>query len=117
MISQSRHSTATLIKTATRPATALATRPSTSIYTQKYNLSKLQFTRSYTDSPSSMSKPIPKSESEWQAVLSKEQFRVLRQKGTEYPGTGKYNKHYPKEGTYQCAGCGADLYKARNQQF
>ena len=30
---------------------------------------------------------------------------MLRQKGTEFPGTGEYNKHYPEEGTYNCVGC------------
>ena len=39
-----------------------------------------------------------------QTRLSPEQYRVLRQKGTERAGTGEYNKHY-KAGTYTCAGC------------
>lgn len=52
---------------------------------------------------------VQKSESEWRAVLSPEQFRILRQKGTERPGTGKYNKH-KASGTYDCAGCGTPLY-------
>ncbi|KAL1932331.1 hypothetical protein VTP01DRAFT_9387 [Rhizomucor pusillus] len=50
-----------------------------------------------------------KSESEWRAILTPEQFRILRQKGTEPPGTGEYNKHYEK-GVYHCAGCDAPLY-------
>jgi len=37
--------------------------------------------------------PIQKTESEWRAILSPEQFRILRQKGTEPPGSGEYNKH------------------------
>lgn len=45
-----------------------------------------------------------------------EQFRILRQKGTEAPGTGTYNKHYPSTGTYACAGCSAPLYTA-SQKF
>lgn len=45
-------------------------------------------------------------------MLSPQQFRVLRQKGTEAPGTSEYNKHYPKEGEYACVGCGAKLYRA-----
>ncbi|WCJ18140.1 Peptide methionine sulfoxide reductase B5 [Euphorbia peplus] len=55
--------------------------------------------------------PIHKSDDEWRAVLSPEQFRILRQKGTEYPGTGEYNKFY-EEGVYSCAGCGTPLYKS-----
>ncbi|KAF9570932.1 hypothetical protein EC968_001181 [Mortierella alpina] len=51
----------------------------------------------------------PKSEEEWRAVLSPEQFRVLRQKGTERPNTGEYNKHTDK-GVYTCAGCHTPLY-------
>ncbi|OBZ84294.1 Peptide methionine sulfoxide reductase B5 [Choanephora cucurbitarum] len=50
-----------------------------------------------------------KTEQEWRAVLSPEQFRVLRQKGTEAPGVGQYNKFYQK-GVYHCAGCDAPLY-------
>ena len=44
--------------------------------------------------------PIQKGEDEWQAVLSREQFRVIREKGTEAPYTGEYDKHMPSEGTY-----------------
>ncbi|KAF9942312.1 hypothetical protein BGZ67_002334 [Mortierella alpina] len=51
----------------------------------------------------------PKSDEEWRAVLSPEQFRVLRQKGTERPNTGEYNKHTEK-GVYTCAGCHTPLY-------
>ncbi|CEI96748.1 Putative 40S ribosomal protein S20 [Rhizopus microsporus] len=50
-----------------------------------------------------------KTDAEWRAILTPEQFRVLRQKGTEPPGTGKYNKFYEK-GVYHCAGCDAPLY-------
>ncbi|KAH9935068.1 peptide methionine sulfoxide reductase msrB [Amylocystis lapponica] len=52
-----------------------------------------------------------KSESEWQAILSPEQFRILRQKATEPGGTGKY-EHFKGEGIYSCAGCGTPLYKS-----
>ncbi|CAM8926701.1 unnamed protein product [Rhodiola kirilowii] len=54
---------------------------------------------------------ITKTEEEWRVVLSPEQFRILRQKGTEYPGTGKYNKFY-EDGVYKCAGCETPLYKS-----
>ncbi|KAI3841767.1 hypothetical protein MKX03_035636 [Papaver bracteatum] len=55
--------------------------------------------------------PVQKSEEEWRAILSPEQFRILRQKGTEYPGTGEYNKFYG-DGVYTCAGCNTPLYKS-----
>ena len=57
----------------------------------------------------SESYPIVKSESEWKSELTPEQFRVLRQKGTEYPGSGAYDQHF-KPGHYTCAGCGAKLF-------
>ncbi|KAL3730132.1 hypothetical protein ACJRO7_027176 [Eucalyptus globulus] len=44
---------------------------------------------------------VRKSEEEWQAVLSPEQFHILRQKGTEL---------FFEEGLYNCAGCGTPLY-------
>lgn len=44
-----------------------------------------------------------------------EQFRILREKGTEAPGTGKYDKHQPDAGVYTCAGCAAPLYKATHK--
>ncbi|KAJ2722234.1 Peptide methionine sulfoxide reductase B5 [Coemansia sp. Benny D115] len=50
-----------------------------------------------------------KSEDEWRAILSPEQFRVLRQKGTEPANTGKYTDS-KAVGTYDCAACHAPLY-------
>ncbi|EES18201.1 hypothetical protein BDA96_09G138700 [Sorghum bicolor] len=55
--------------------------------------------------------PVQKSEEEWQAILTPEQFNILRRKGTEYPGTGEYDKFF-EEGIYKCAGCGTPLYKS-----
>ncbi|KAJ7544245.1 hypothetical protein O6H91_09G070500 [Diphasiastrum complanatum] len=54
---------------------------------------------------------VQKAEEEWRTVLSPEQFRILRQKGTERAGTGTYDKFY-EDGIYECAGCGAPLYKS-----
>ncbi|KAI9222967.1 peptide methionine sulfoxide reductase msrB [Blastocladiella britannica] len=53
--------------------------------------------------------PVQKSSEEWRAVLSREQFRVLREAGTERPGTGEYNKH-KEPGVYACAACDTPLY-------
>ena len=58
---------------------------------------------------------VQKTEQEWRAILSPEQFRILRQKGTEAPGSGAYDSHYPSKGVYTCAGCGIPLYKASHK--
>ncbi|KAJ5173136.1 hypothetical protein N7492_005729 [Penicillium capsulatum] len=59
-----------------------------------------------------MSYPDQRSNDQWRAVLNPEQFRILREKGTERPGTGEYDSHYPTQGVYNCAGCDTPLYKA-----
>ncbi|WP_271781953.1 peptide-methionine (R)-S-oxide reductase MsrB [Aquimarina algiphila] len=53
--------------------------------------------------------PIQKSEAEWKAELTEEQYRVLRQKGTERPFTGEFNIHFDK-GTYECMACHVALF-------
>mmetsp|Transcript_57282 Transcript_57282/g.140507 ORF Transcript_57282/g.140507 Transcript_57282/m.140507 type:complete len:188 (+) Transcript_57282:31-594(+) len=60
-------------------------------------------------------KMAQKSEKEWRTVLSPTQFRVLREKATEPPGSSEFNKMYPKEGAFECVGCGAPLYKATSK--
>jgi len=51
------------------------------------------------------------SEDNWEKKLTKEQYQVLREKGTERPFTGKlWNKH--DDGVYKCAGCGAPLFSS-----
>ncbi|KAJ5093431.1 hypothetical protein N7456_009292 [Penicillium angulare] len=59
-----------------------------------------------------MSFPDQRSDDQWRAVLNPEQFRILREKGTERAGTGEYDSHYPSTGVYNCAGCDAPLYTA-----
>ena len=54
---------------------------------------------------------VHKDEEQWRAELSPEQYRVLRQKGTERPFSGEYD-HVFDEGTYHCAGCGAVLFES-----
>ncbi|KAF3933709.1 Thioredoxin [Dactylella cylindrospora] len=55
--------------------------------------------------------PVQKTDQEWRAVLSREQFRILRQKGTESPFTGEYDKTFT-DGTYNCAACDFPLYRS-----
>ena len=50
------------------------------------------------------------SDKEWKEKLTPKEYQVLRQKGTEAPRTGEYDKHYPKEGYYACRACGNPLY-------
>ena len=57
---------------------------------------------------------VSKSDLEWRAQLSPEQFRVLREKGTERPGTGEYN-HAFNNGVYNCAACEAPLYTSKTK--
>jgi peptide-methionine (R)-S-oxide reductase len=47
----------------------------------------------------------------WKQKLTPEQYRVLRQKGTEVPGTGEYTDLYD-DGMYHCAACGSALFKS-----
>jgi peptide-methionine (R)-S-oxide reductase len=52
---------------------------------------------------------IQKSEIEWKQTLSPDAFCVMREKGTEYAFSGKYNDFYEK-GIYTCAGCNSELF-------
>jgi peptide-methionine (R)-S-oxide reductase len=48
-------------------------------------------------------------------ISSAEQFRIIRQKGTEAPYSGKFDKHMPSSGVYTCAACDAPLYRANHK--
>jgi peptide-methionine (R)-S-oxide reductase len=54
---------------------------------------------------------VEKTDEEWRAGLSPEQYRVLRQKGTERAFTGKYWNHHAS-GLYACAACGNPLFES-----
>jgi len=59
-------------------------------------------------------KKIVKSEEEWRKILTPEQFRVARKKGTERPFTGEYLKNKEK-GTYSCVCCGQKLFESETK--
>lgn len=54
---------------------------------------------------------VNKSEDEWRKELGDEAYRILRQKGTERPHSGKYNLNF-EDGTYGCKGCGQKLFES-----
>jgi peptide-methionine (R)-S-oxide reductase len=51
---------------------------------------------------------------QWKDKLTPEQYRVLREKGTEVPGSGKY-VDFDEDGMYHCAACGQALFKSNSK--
>jgi len=60
-------------------------------------------------SDSTIPEKIERSDAEWRALLTPEQYHVLREKGTERAWTGAL-EHNRETGEYMCAGCGAVLF-------
>lgn len=59
---------------------------------------------------------VSKTEAEWRSLLTDEQYRVLRKRGTEAPFSGTNVHPDPTlEGTFTCAACGAELFDAATQ--
>lgn len=52
---------------------------------------------------------MPQTNDEWKKALTDEQYRVLREAGTERAFTGTYYNHH-EDGMYHCAGCGSVLF-------
>lgn len=56
-------------------------------------------------------KTVQKTDAEWRQELTEEQYRVLREQGTERAFTGEYHDN-KSNGTYRCAGCGTELFSS-----
>jgi peptide-methionine (R)-S-oxide reductase len=57
---------------------------------------------------------ITKTEQQWREQLTSQQYRVLRESGTERPFTGKY-VDIEEDGTYVCTGCGNELFSSETK--
>lgn len=68
----------------------------------------------FTKDKPAESYPVEKSDAEWRAALSPDAFRVLRQHGTERPGTSPLMAE-KRPGTFACAGCGQKLFDAETK--
>lgn len=62
-------------------------------------------------SHTTMKRPIEKSEQQWREQLTPEQYRIVRQKGTERAFTGKYD-HFFENGMYACVACKTPLFSS-----
>ena len=57
---------------------------------------------------------IQRSEEEWRKLLTPERFHILREKGTERPGSGALY-HNEQNGTYCCGACGLELFRSETK--
>ncbi|ANW95500.1 methionine sulfoxide reductase B [Wenyingzhuangia fucanilytica] len=57
---------------------------------------------------------IIKTDAEWKKILSPAEYHILREKGTEYAFSGKYD-HFYEKGTYYCAGCNTPLFTSKSK--
>lgn len=84
---------------------------SNTILTQCTDLNKNKINGKINKNNNMNNYKINKSEEEWKKNLTPEQYRVLREKGTERPYTGEYTVFF-KKGSYSCVACGNVLFKS-----
>jgi peptide-methionine (R)-S-oxide reductase len=58
--------------------------------------------------------PVTHTDAEWHKILTPEQFRIMREHGTEPPGSCALN-HEKRAGTFSCAGCGQPLFMSKQK--
>ncbi len=58
--------------------------------------------------------PVTHSEAEWRKILTPEQYEVMREHGTEAPGSCALN-YEKRAGTFTCAGCGQQLFVSKRK--
>lgn len=63
---------------------------------------------------SGIKEKVVKTDAQWKAELTPMQYNILREKGTERPWTGEYNK-VKGEGMFYCAGCGNPLFDSKTK--
>ena len=61
-----------------------------------------------------MSKKVDKTEADWKAQLTEQEYYVLRQAGTDAPSEDGYTAHFEK-GTYECRACGTQLFESNSK--
>jgi peptide-methionine (R)-S-oxide reductase len=83
----------------------------TSTCAQKFDKNK---NTSIEESMDTSQHKVIKTEEEWRKLLTPVQFSILREKGTEKPFTGLYDKNF-EEGTYYCAACNAVLFSSKTK--
>ncbi len=88
------------------PSAARLTTPAPS---PSKDLDPMSTTDASAATPSAPDDKVIKTDEEWKKILTPEQYRIMRQKGTERAFTGKY-WDTTTPGTYRCAGCGLELF-------
>ena len=81
---------------------------------QSPNAKEQRMTNQPAADPEKKPEKVVRSDAEWRRLLTREQYRVLRMKGTERPFTNRYDKLFAP-GTYSCAACGQELFTSQTK--